>query len=317
MTALPKTVAQDASLRELRTPAAWAEVMRSIATRHDLDASVLAPCARGSDVVYRLGRTAVVKLTAPRWAGQIHTEASFLRAVASKLSVTTPEALATGDFDGWPYVITSYVQGEHLADVWPGLSRAARRRIAEQLGAVMAELHQVPAPELEQPEWPKFVRAQRDGVVAYQRRRGTPEPWLSAMQAFLEQLPTLYADPAESVSLHTELLDAHVFVDSADDSCNVSGLIDFADGMRGHADYDVAALVEFIFRSDAGLLRACLRSYGWPAERMNADEGTRLLGCSLLHRFSSLPRMLAAAGIQLEQPPDFALLRKRLYALEA
>lgn len=49
---------------------------------------------------------------------------------------------------------------------------------------------------------------------------------------------------------------------------------------------------------------------------MNADEGSRLLGCALLHRFSSLPRMLAAAGILPEQPPNFSLLRKRLYALE-
>jgi hygromycin-B 7''-O-kinase len=314
---LPKEVGHDAPLRGLLAPKAWAEVMRSIADRHGLDATQLSACPRGSDVVYRLGSAAVIKLTTPRWAGQIRTEATFLRAVAGKLQVATPDVLADGDFDGWPYVVTSFVAGEHLADVWPGLSRPARVRVAEQLGALMAELHQVTVPALERPDWTEFLAAQRASAAERQRRRGTPEPWLRAMDVFLQEWPELYAPDAEGVSLHTELLDAHVFVDSSDDGCNVCGLIDFADGMHGKADYDIAALVEFIFRSDAGLLRACLSAYGWPAARMTEDEGTRLLGCSLLHRYASVPRMLQAAEISLDQPPDFSLLRRRLYALEA
>ncbi len=315
--ALPASVASDTSIRSVLSPEQWAAVMLTIAQRHQLPNADATACARGSDVVYRLGTRAVVKLTSPEWAYQIDTEATFLQGVSGKLSVAVPEILGVGEYEGWPYVITSFVQGEHLADVWTALSPAGRLRVARQLGTVMAELHAVEVPGLREPVWAEFADTQRDGVIDYQRARGTPESWLAAMHAFLAEAPHAYPDGGPSVSLHTELLDAHVFVDRSGDGCNVSGLIDFADGIRGKPDYDIAALVEFIFGSDPGLLRECLRAYGWSEQRLCDEEGQRLLACAMLHRYSSLPRMLRAAGIPDGQAPDFALLCRRLYALEA
>ena len=315
--ALPASVASDASIREVLPPEQWAIVMRAIAQKHRIPAEGTTACARGSDVVYRLGKRAVVKLTSPQWAHQIDTEATFLNGVSGKLSVAVPEVLGVGEYDGWPYVITSFVEGEHLEDVWKALSGDGRRRVAQQLGRVMAELHAVEVVALEEPVWSKFISAQSDAVIDYQRARGTPEPWLDAMGDFLTAVPSVYPGSSPTVSLHTELLDAHVFVNHGGSDCRVSGLIDFADGMRGKPDYDVAALVEFIFQSGAGLLSECLRAYGWSEQRLNEEEGRRLLACALLHRYSSLPRMLRAAEIPPEHAPDFELLRRRLYKLES
>ncbi len=291
--------------------------MRAIAQKHRIPAEGTTACARGSDVVYRLGRRAVVKLTSPEWAYQIETEAAFLQSVSGKLSIAVPEVLGVGAYDGWPYVITSFVEGEHLADVWKGLPPAGCVHVARQLGEVMAELHAVDVPALAEPAWSEFISAQSDGVMGHQRARGATEPWLDAMARFLADTPSVYPQDSPSVSLHTELLDAHVFVSRDGGVCRVSGLIDFADGIRGKPDYEIAALVEFIFASGPGLLRECLRAYGWAEQRLNEDEGRRLLGCALLHRYSSLPRMLRAAGIPPERSPNFELLRRQLYGLES
>jgi len=65
------------------------------------------------------------------------------------------------------------------------------------------------------------------------------------------------------VLLHTELLDEHVLVEERGGRYELSGLIDFADGRVGPAEYDFPAPVEFLFRGQPGLLGFFLRAYGY------------------------------------------------------
>ncbi len=313
---LPASLTEGTPLRQTVDEPTWTAVMSSIAKRHDLPATNISPCSRGSDVVYALGATAVVKLTAPKWGEELATEATFLTGLEDKLSVHVPRVLGSGDVDGWPYVITSFVPGEHLDDVWPDLSPGQRLDIARQLGGVMAELHQQSIPGLPAPDWPDFVAEQTRAAIDYHGQRGAREHWLDACEALLAELPELYPSDAVLVPLHTELLGTHVFVSSTDDAWQVSALIDFADGMIGHPDYEIAGLVEFIFRNEPALLPACLAAYGWTPDRLTEQHGRRLLACALLHRFASLPRMLEAAGMNADDPADIDELRRRLYRLE-
>jgi aminoglycoside phosphotransferase (APT) family kinase protein len=87
----------------------------------------------------------------------------------------------------------------------PGLARESvtRMRLAAQLGAALAALHQITVPGLGPPDWARFVAGQRAGSVARQRARGLGEPWLAQIPDFLDSV-RLPASPP--VLLHTEVI---------------------------------------------------------------------------------------------------------------
>ena len=114
--------------------------------------------------------------------------------------------------------------------------------------------------------------------------------------------------------LHTELLGDHVQVRGDGSGCHVAGMIDFADARVGHPDYEWPALVEFVFKGAAGCLRACLEGYGRPLGAGDRVESHRLAVWSLLHRYASLPRAVAAAGVPV--PSGWGEWVERLYRLD-
>jgi aminoglycoside phosphotransferase (APT) family kinase protein len=112
------------------------------------------------------------------------------------------------------------------------------------------------------------------------------------------------------VPIHTELYEAHIYLLDG----RPTALIDFADARTGHPDYEWAALAEFVFQGEPGLLGACLAAYGEPPDRLGPERSRQLCAWSLLHRFASLPRALAAAGSP--PPPDLDALSRRLFSCD-
>lgn len=295
---------------ELRPQASWDHwraAMIVIADRVGLPAAGLTPFSSGSDVVFG-GEGYVIKLTAPAWEEEIQTEHAVLGYVAGRLPVTTPEPLALGELEGWPYVVMRRVPGTAVAAVWPTLGRAERLRLAAELGALTAALHALPPPAAADrpPGWAGFLQSCEESADSRHRALGTSAAWLA-------RIPELLAAPRPDkplVLLHTELLGEHVLAQEVGGRWRLSAALDFADGRVGHPDYEIAAPIEFIFRGEAGCLGTYLDALGWsPAER--ADAGPRLAAWGVLHRFGCLPRALKAAG---DPPPgDVAELVARLY----
>lgn len=282
--------------------------MRAIAERHGLAPEPLRLFESGSDIVFDLG-AAIVKLTAPRWRAQMANELEWLRWLEGRLELPAPRLIASGELEGWPYQISSRVDGRPLAHVWPTLDRDARLLLARDIGRAMRAFHDVPLDGAPFPgDWPQFLAERRRGVVAHQRARGASEPWLAEIEAFLDR-----TDRPERplVALHTELLGEHIFVAEVDGVWRVSGLIDVADARIGHPDYEIAALAEFVFRGEQGLLGACLEAYGWPAADLARQMAPRLTAWALLHLFASLPRALDA--VEPASPASLDELARQLY----
>jgi len=309
---LPESVADGAELRDVVAAQTARAALQVIADRHALRGE-LVRCDRGSDLVFALEDT-VVKLTDPRWTVQIDTEVAFLEALGGELPVNTADVVARGSLEGWPYVVMSRLPGEHLDDAWPSMSHDARLGIAEQIGELITSLHAIPVAGAPAHPWPDWVASRRAAVIGEQRERGAPEPWLEAIDEFLAVHGDPYGGELAAASLHTELLDTHLFVEHVGGRIVLSGLIDFADGMIGAPSYEVAGVVEFIFKAEAGLLTRCLESAGW-RNRRDTAEAERLFACSLLHRFASVPRMLRAAKIDESRPVDIGALISSLYRL--
>jgi hygromycin-B 7''-O-kinase len=283
----PPVVPADAELRPSHPLETWLDAARAIAARHALEGEPLL-FPTGSDLVFKVG-SAVIKLTLPRFAAEIATEASTLRSI--RLSVRTPEVIATGDLAGWPYVIMTLVPGEPLGRAWQRSRTPERLLLARNVGALARELHSLPVPASEEPGWAAFLAEMRRTCVARHARRGASPEWLARIEPFLEGV-RLSERPL--AMLHTELLDQHVLVEGL----RPCGLIDFADSRVGHPFYDLPALVEFVFKGEG--LGAFFEGYGDRADPLE------VVAWGLLHRFGSLPRTLACSNEDVKTFEDLA-----------
>src|SRR5688500_13759338 len=126
-----------------RDAATWMPAIDAIAARHGLDGGSLARAPDGGNVVWLAG-SRVIKLFAPLYAGEHAAERGWLDQVAGRVRVGTPEVVADGELEGWPYLILTRVGGVPLTRVYATLDAAARIRVAEQLGALAATLHEIP-----------------------------------------------------------------------------------------------------------------------------------------------------------------------------
>ena len=188
---MPWPPAADAAWDELRDAApldVWYEAARAILRDQGLPAADPDLYPTGSDVVMRCGDV-VVKLSAPRWAAEIAAEADLLGRVQGHLSVRTPDRLAHGALDGWPYVIMRRIEGVPLGGAWPDLDAGGRRHVAAQIGRLLAELGRIPVPEDQIPVWDTFLAAHRaDAPVRLAGRRAKPtQRWLDQIAPFLAQ----------------------------------------------------------------------------------------------------------------------------------
>ncbi len=235
--------------------------------------------------VYAAG-DAVLKIFPPPYAAAAEAEAAALTAAHGRLPVATPGLRHAGEFAGWDYLLMDRLPGVPLATAWTGLGRDTRDRIAGQLGAAVAALHDLPCADAG--DWDDFVAQQWDLCLARQRALGLGASWLAQIPAFLGSLD-LRAAP---VLVHTELRAEHLLVADG----RLTGIVDFEPVRAGAPEYDLCGLG--IHAGDAPFAAATLRAYG----RVTIDPalGRRLLGWYLLHQYGNL----AAALERLPAPPE-------------
>lgn len=307
---------------EVQPEEAWRPAVEVVARRHGLGGRELRHQASGTDVVFRAGRGHVVKLTPPRDRWQHEVERAVLAHVDGALPVATPPLEASGELEGWGYVVMGFVDGAAIGDVWGGLDAAHREGLAEDIGRLARALHELPLDGLDAvppTEWGAWIAAQQDGAVALHRRRGAPEAMLEAVAAYLASVDLAPSGADERVAsrgpslMHTELIGEHVLVAERGGRWRAVGLIDLADAMVGEPLYELTAPAEFLFRRDTACLRAALRGYGVAEAAIDEELGRRLFGLHLCHRYASLARMVTFLGEPA--PATLDEVRRALYPL--
>jgi hygromycin-B 7''-O-kinase len=260
-----------------------------------VDTRALSRLPAGSRPVYAAGGLAL-KLYPQADGNASAVESSVLSAVDGALPVAAPRVHATGDWDGWSYLLMSRLPGMPLDVAWPDVPAQGRAELAAQAGELLAALHRVPPPAIlgwypDMP-WPQFVARQRAACEQSQRNLGLSAQWADQIPGFLA---SIRLPDDELVLLHTEVMRQHLLV--APDPWRLTGLIDFEPAMCGAREYEFAAVGVFFTEGDAGLLQRTLAAYGH-----NLDDGVsrRLLAWLLLHRYSCLPRYLR----RLPGPPE-------------
>ncbi|MGE0786380.1 MAG: phosphotransferase family protein [Sandaracinaceae bacterium] len=252
----------------------------------------MARFAAGSLPVFAVGELRVVKLFPPCFRSEAEVERDALMAVEGRLPIPTPRVDACGELDGWTYVVMERLHGRGLAEAWSEIDRAARERLAEDVGVATAALHGIdPATvgaAVPRPDWLAFIDAQRVACVERQRARGLAPEWLERLPAFLDDVidevivEVIVAAPPRRALLHTEIMREHLLVAKDAGTWRLSGLFDFEPAMIGDPDYELASIGVFVTGGDAKLLSRFVAGYG-------RDPGPDVfMTYALLHRYSNL-----------------------------
>lgn len=288
-TSLPEASTLDQFRAVARDEARLAPAVRSLCQHLHLGDVAITRFADGSLPVYALGDSWVLKLYPPIFHHELDVEAPLLEALHGHLPIPTPRVGATGDHDGWGYVLMERLRGASLAVTWPRIPAPDRERLASQLGEALAALHALRPPVLDKlgpPDWDDFMRAQAARCVEHQRAKGTTDEWLAQIPAFLATAPL--PTRAQPVLLHTEVMREHLLVEEGPRGFTFSGLFDFEPAMRGAPEYELASVGVFVSCGDAHLLRRLLLAYGYAPAALDQDLSRRLLAYALLHRYSNL-----------------------------
>ncbi len=293
-----------------RDDSVWRPALQAICARHGLDASSLRIAPPGSNIVYWVEDHLLIKLFVPLWPEDAAREIAILGKFGSFDAFDIPRIYAQGELEGWPYLVIEKLSGQPLDEVWDGLSFSDRLELAASLGQCIAALQAFPTAGLDSilEAWPADWEAEIDGCLARQRELGVSTAWQGQIASFLRAaLPDLQA-PYRPTFLHADLNPEHLFCQETASGWQVTGIIDFADAMLGHPLYEWSRPA-FTLRFEPTLIRAMFSAAGFPPAALNANLSRSLLAITMLHRFFSLPELLAQCRVP---PADLAELQTAL-----
>ncbi len=309
MPSLPPASTPEAFDAIAEDEAALAAGVSAIVQRHGLDAP--RRFEDGSLPVYAVGDR-VLKLYPPCFTDERDRESTALEHLESALAIPTPKLDATGDLDGWGYVIMERLRGRSLAVAWPELTADDRLALMPVIGEAMAQLHALPLPNVDPvgpADWRVFVDDQRASARARQAQRELDPAWLEQIDGFLAQTPL---EASGRSLLHTEIMREHLVVEGGAGTWRLTGLFDFEPAMIGAPEYELASVGLFVTCGEPGLLQAILQAYGYEAKAIDVELQRRCMAYALLHKYSNVPWYMKR--LSLHGATTFDALAERWWA---
>ena len=269
--------------------ARWRDVVASIAAAYS--SAPCQPTTAGTVLVGLVGEELVVKLYPPFLRDHSEFEQAALQQFGGRLSVPTPRLVASGERDGWPYLVMTQLTGAPLTRVWPTLPERQKCELLAALGRLAAEVHALPPGRLADlaPDWPAFVEGQRARCRQRQQRTQLPAHLLAQLEPFLAgDLP---AGPG--VILTGEYTPMNLLYTPASGAGGLAGMFDFGDGLVGPREYDWLGPLCFLAAGHKERCDAFLAGCGAPSHR---DWRPGLMRLLLLHRYSHLRVQISLKG---------------------
>ena len=257
----------------------WLPAMEVICARHGLDTAQLQREPPGTHIVFGAGPH-ILKLFCPLWGADFAAEQAVLPHLRG---LPTPQFVAHGEIEGWPYLIMTKIPGKPVNEVWGELEPAETRSILEHVGTFMRTLHgHAPIPALET-DWSQFLAERVEHWEEHHQPEGPWRDWIRGrVSGFREP-------PFAPVLLNADITDEHVLVVKRGGQWRFSGVIDFGDAMMGHPFYEFVAPLMCLTIGEPSLSRTLVESYGMELTPALAD---RLTTYCLLHKFGRLADIL-------------------------
>jgi len=188
------------------------------------------------------------------------------------------------------YVITKFLRGDPLSDVWPSFSRDEQLGLAHSLGQKVAQFHCVGAAERENDaQFLKFVHTARASLAKDLARKTVPQHLIDQVDAYLpnDQSLNQWIEACPHAFLHSDLHRSHIFLSKPDGQWNITGLLDWGDACFGDPFYELATIHAEIFHFDTRLLRAFLDGYSIYSKVYEREDFTyRAMVYFILYKFN-------------------------------
>ena len=284
-------------------PDVWAPLVAEVMHREGLGSlESLEAGLPGSNAVFIVNGSLVVKLFWPRFEEDQAREVEAHRLVAERPGIPAPRVLTAGRIEDdltWRYIVSERLPGLSLGEVRDQVPRADMLRIAAEFGDIARAIHTIPVPEPPSPlargrdQWDEWVH---QAVITAPARHATD---LASVPRMRDELPGFLASVELTASgnalrvLHCDLTADHLLIEEREGRWRIAGLIDWGDAEVGRVDYEWVALHPDCFARDHDLTREFFRAYGCP---LDGEAARRATAYCFLHRFATMGWVLAAAN---------------------
>jgi hygromycin-B 7''-O-kinase len=244
--------------------AVWMPVLAQLQREFDLPAGPWEKIPKGSNALFALGESVIVKLVPHNWRRQGDKELLVTPMLQDRLSLRTPELIGGGEIDNWVFVISSRLSGTSLADIWPSLEREQKRSIMVQTGEVLREFRTVPfADDIAiRVNWPAYVDGLISSCLARHQRRQMPAALVAQVLPYIESAGDFTA-PGDARFIHMDFHPWNLMAKEVNGQWRLDGLLDFGDAIVGNSDrFELLTPMMFMVQGDPVLAKTLLQFYG-------------------------------------------------------
>lgn len=254
----------------------WSPIIEIICQRHQIPVGRLFQFRPGSNIIFAVGAHYVVKLFCE--TQQYESERLLLSRLGRELGVEIPQIHADGDIENWPYLVMTRLHGKRLDACWWRLHAVEKTAIVEDLGRILARLHQVPTEGMEELEQlPELTPERISEIVSQERENGVPEHLLVQIPPFFESVqPLLLPDTPRVITL-MDAQPEHLLCHEKDGRWRITGFVDFADATLAYCEYDFPLPIIRLMPAQPQLLRSFLLAYGYDESQLTESLGRRFL----------------------------------------
>jgi hygromycin-B 7''-O-kinase len=298
MLAFPSIKGSEAFRRWRADPSNWLPRALDIARGHGIPCDEIEVFETGTNLVVGFGPGLVLKIYPPFLRRQFTVERITLPLLAGHVEASTPEIVAVGERDAWPYLVMTRVKGRLGSEVWPRLADDQKTTVLNQIGRTIAQVQEAPLGELAQvePQWPAFIKGQIDQCRARHVRLGLPPKFFDSLDALLSEAGRLIPMDQPPVILTGEYIPENFLLAPHGDGWKLAGLIDFGDVITGCGEYDLLGPSAFLTGGDPRRVWSLLSGFGYSRANIPHDLGRRLLALMFLHRASDPLRHVCIPG---------------------
>lgn len=314
MTSLPAVIDYE-SYRAWRTDMSRClPVALDIARAHGLVCTKPHLFATGTNLVVALDARLILKIFPPMLRGQFIAERGSLRELRGRLSLPIPEVVVEGERDGWPYLVITRLEGVLGSDVWPSLAEEQKESLLRQIGAVIAEVQDVPPGALLEiePHWDAFMRRQMAGCRARHERLGLKPKFLDGLDDLLRDAAELIPLDTPPVILIGEYIPENFLLAEQGGNWRLAGLFDFGDVKTGWGEYDLLGPSAFMAAGRPRRIRSLFEGFGYSRADLNFAVKRRLMALMLLHHASDPIRHICIEDWQ-EKANDLVQLQELIW----
>lgn len=245
--------------------------------------------AGGTDhVVFYVGDDRLLKIYRPD-RNAFERETKALAFAKGKTSLSVPAIVASGDLEGFDYLITTVVKGTELKRVdYLSLPRESQIKIATDIAHGLSELHEH-EPVGFVNDWPEFVTDRAETFIERQIARSVNPKIIEQLPKYIED--SLHLVPlAPSVFLHGDVHFGNVLFDMGGPLPKIAGLFDWADSRVGWREYDMLAVGVLILQGERELQREFFRAYGYADADLTEEMRRRMMMLTMLYETANLRR---------------------------